>query len=428
MMTFSDAIARPVDFFIRTEAQLRYFLLKIRREKAAYKPSRALKLCIHFARKIQVGKLDVILPNGQKIRFEGPDAGPEAILILHNDRAAKKLLSAGKLGFCESYLDGDWTSPNIADFYELVLRNESILLNVISGKVWFRKVAKLIHMLNANSKGGSLKNIYRHYDIGNDFYARWLDPSMTYSSALFRGEEAITLEQAQDVKYQEMINRLGIESHHHVLEIGCGWGGFAEYAVRQTGCQMTCITISQAQYDYAVERVKAAGLSDKISIKMQDYRDIKGQYDRIASIEMFEAVGEQYWPTFFNQLKKSLKPDGKACLQIITIEEESYEDYKSTADYIQRYIFPGGMLPSMSALEKQITQAELKTCGHLSFGRDYAKTLALWNDKFQEEWPDLTKDGFDDRFKRLWEQYLNYCEAGFSAETIDVIQIDLHHA
>jgi len=425
MMTFAEAHARPVDFFIHTEAQLRYFFLKNRRERL-YKPSRAMQLCIRLARQIHIGSLDMILPNGQKLRFEGKQAGPHGTVMIHDDKVARKLLTRGKLGFCEAYLDGDWTSPNIASFYEMVLRNEDVLLKVMHGKAWFRKLSKFIHSFNANSKSGSKRNIYRHYDIGNDFYQTWLDPSMTYSSALFR-DGGETLEQAQDNKYAEMVNRLGIQADHHVLEIGCGWGGFAEYAAKTTGCKMTCVTISQAQYDYAIERMKKAGLSDRVEIRLQDYRDIQGQFDRIASIEMFEAVGEKYWPVFFQSLKNKLKQDGRACLQIITIKDDSFDNYRNSADYIQRYIFPGGMLPSMTALGDQITRARLRTTGHLSFGLDYAKTLAMWNETFQNAWPTLTADGFDERFKRLWEQYLCYCQAGFAAKTIDVIQIDIDH-
>jgi cyclopropane-fatty-acyl-phospholipid synthase len=425
MMTITEATARPVDFFIRTEAQLRYFLLKRKREKLLYKPSRAMKLCLRLARQIQIGSLDLVMVDGTKLRFEGAQDGPHGLVVIHNDRVARKLLTRGKLGFCEAYLDGDWTSPDIAPFYEMILRNEDALLRMMHGKPWFRKLSKFIHSFNANSKSGSKKNIYRHYDIGNDFYKTWLDESMTYSSALFR--ETDNLKTAQDQKYQEMVDRLGIKSDHHVLEIGCGWGGFAEYAARTTGCKMTCVTISQAQYDYAVDRIKRAGLSSQVEIRMQDYRDVSGQFDRIASIEMFEAVGEQYWPTFFQTLKNRLTKDGRACLQIITIRDQSFENYRNSADYIQRYIFPGGMLPSMGALKDQIKNASLRTTGHLSFGLDYACTLNMWNDKFQQVWPELTKMGFDERFKRTWEQYLCYCEAGFAAKTIDVIQIDVDH-
>ncbi len=426
MMTITEATSRPVDFFIQTEAQLRYFLLKIKRDKTSYKPSRALKLCIRFARQIQIGSLDMVLPDGHKLRFVGKTDGPHGTVIIHNDRVAKRLLIGGKLGFCEAYLDGDWNSPDISAFYEMILRNEHVLLSVLNGKSWFRGVSKFIHSLNANSKSGSKKNIYRHYDIGNDFYQLWLDPTMTYSSALFKdGNDDLKI--AQDAKYQEMTDRLGIKRDHHVLEIGCGWGGFAEYAAKTTGCKMTCVTISQAQYDYAVDRIKNAGLSDRVTILMKDYRDLDGMYDRIASIEMFEAVGEQYWPTYFKTLKNRLTQGGKACLQIITINEDDFDSYRNNADYIQRYIFPGGMLPSMSALKSQITQAKLRTTGHISFGLDYAKTLNIWNDKFQQSWPKLTKQGFDEKFKRTWEQYLCYCEAGFRAKTIDVIQIDIDH-
>lgn len=419
-----DILNRPADFIIKSQASLRYFLLKSKRDPV-YKPSRALKLGIQFLAKIQIGKLALILPDGRKLLFGGKHPGPDATLIINNDRVVGRFLRKGKLGFCEAYLDHDWASPNMSQFFELMLRNEQYFLETMQGKTWFRVLEWIGHVLQPNTKSGSRKNIYRHYDIGNDFYAQWLDPSMTYSSAYFA--DGITdLQAAQERKYHEMAQRMNVKAHDHVLEIGCGWGGFSEILARDYGARVTAVTISQAQYDYAVERIKKAGLSDRVDIQLKDYRDITGTFDAIGSIEMFEAVGEAWWPTFFAKVKSCLKPHGRAVLQIITINERDFHTYRRTADYIQKYIFPGGMLPSLSVLNKVVTEAGLSFGDVLSFGKDYARTLELWNSKFQAAWPDLRSARLDDRFKRLWEQYLCYCEAGFTTKTIDVIQLTLH--
>ncbi|MEM7651446.1 MAG: cyclopropane-fatty-acyl-phospholipid synthase family protein [Pseudomonadota bacterium] len=409
---------------IETPCALQEFVSENLTRKHGYKPSRAMRFCLHLMTYIQKGQLDLVLPNGATLRFGKPNDEPRALLRIHNDRVAKRFLMKGQLGFCEAYLDGDWSSPDMALFFELILRNAQSMKEVLLGKRWARVISYVAHKLKPNSKRGSRKNIYSHYDIGNDFYAEWLDPSMTYSSALFA--DGITdLEEAQARKYQEMVERLELKPEHHVLEIGCGWGGFAEYAAKNVGCKITAITVSEAQHEYATKRIKDAGLSDKVEIRMQDYRDVKGKFDRIASIEMFEAVGEAYWPTFFETLKNKLKKNGRAVLQIITIRDEDFENYRKSADYIQRYIFPGGMLPSMTALKEQISAAGLKQGEHISFGRDYARTLKLWNEDFEKAWPKLNSEKLNTRFKRLWEQYLCYCEAGFNVGSIDVIQINI---
>lgn len=421
MNSLQDILARPADFLIRTEASLRYFILKSRRTPAAYKPSRAMQVILRLARMIEIGQIDMVLPDGRKLSFIGKQAGATGTLVIHNDRIAKRLLTGGKLGFCEAYLDGDWSSPDITRLFEVVLRNETVLMRALHGKTWFRRLMGLVHAFRSNTKSGSRKNIYAHYDIGNDFYASWLDPSMTYSSALYEtGLE--DLETAQCAKYDALIRTLDLQPHHHVLEIGCGWGGFAERAARIIGCKVTAITISKAQFDYATDRIKRAGLEHLVTIHLKDYRDLTGQFDRIASIEMFEAVGEAWWPTYFATIHRSLKPGGRAALQIITINEQDFETYRETADYIQAYIFPGGMLPSPSVLRAHVEAAGLSQGHVLSFGRDYARTLAAWNTRFQAAYPQLATR-FDMRFKRLWEQYLCYCEAGFNVGTIDVIQI-----
>lgn len=421
---YKSILNQPVDFTIKTPESLKQFLAELHQEKTAYTPSRALRLCLHFASKIQLGQMDVILPDQKKLRFLGDQPGPHGVLLIHNDVMARKFLTGGRLGFCESYLDGDWSSPDIAQFFELILRNSEIMRDALHGKPWYRWLSGFIHSLRPNSKRGSKKNIYDHYDIGNNFYDKWLDKTMTYSSALFRtGEES--LEEAQQEKYAHLAQMLEINADHHVLEIGCGWGGFADYVASEIGAKMTCVTISQEQYDYAVKRMADKGLSDKVKILLKDYRDIDGQFDRIASIEMFEAVGEKYWRTYFNSLNRLLKPGGKAGLQVITIRDDHFEEYRKSADYIQRYIFPGGMLPSQKVLKKLTHKADLNWGNVFSFGKDYARTLSIWNQNFQQTWPSFDHK-FDERFKRLWEQYLCYCQAGFSVGTIDVIQFTMN--
>ena len=283
-------------------------------------------------------------------------------------------------------------------------------------------ITKIGHWFNRNSMAGSKRNIAAHYDLGNAFYEKWLDPSMTYSSAIFR-DGANSLEEAQEAKYRSLAERIDIRPEHHVLEIGCGWGGFAQYVATKIGAKVTCLTISKEQFAYATERMKKAGLADRVTIKFQDYRDETEQYDRIGSIEMFEAVGEAYWPTYFDQLKNCLKPGGRAGLQVITITHDDLDHYRSNPDFIQKYIFPGGMLPSAEIMEELGNSVGLAQVSTRAFGYDYAQTLAEWRHAFWKSWPSIKPLGFDERFKRIWEFYFHYCEAGFKADSIDVRQI-----
>jgi len=391
------------------------------RERKKYKPSQALRMALNILRHIQIGRLDVVLPDGSTHIFGGERGGPHACLRIHKDRVARRFLIKGKLGFCEAYIDGDWSSSDLTALFDLFLKNANYMQGALQGRKWVRFLSYLAHASRPNTKSGSRKNIYAHYDIGNKFYEAWLDPSMTYSSAYFVEENKEDLQRAQERKYAEMAARLDLKAEHHVLELGCGWGGFAEYAACHIGCRVTAITVSRAQYDYAVERIKKANLEEKVEIKLQDYRDVSGQYDRIASIEMFEAIGEKYWPLFFNRLQALLKPSGIAVLQIITIRNEDFKSYRKSADYIQRYIFPGGMLPSQEMLNHYIEKHGLMNKNTLCFGRDYAHTLKLWNNNFQKAWPAIKSEKLNKRFKRMWEQYLSYCEAGFNNKNIDVI-------
>jgi cyclopropane-fatty-acyl-phospholipid synthase len=390
-----------------------------------YRPSRMMRLLISLAPSIRAGSLTIVLPDGRSHRFDGTAPGPHGVLYVRNDRLARRMLLGGKLGFCESYLDGDWTSPDVPALFEMALLNETELDRAMNGKAWVRALNFLLHAAKPNSKSGSKRNIAYHYDLGNSFYGRWLDPSMTYSAAVYADlDKAEPLYEAQQRKYAAIAARMDLQPGHHVLEIGCGWGGFAEYAAKVVGARVTGVTISKAQHDYAVARMERAGLSHMVDIRLQDYRDITEQFDRIASIEMFEAVGERYWPTYFNTLRDRLKPGGKASLQIITIGEDHFEGYRKGADYIQRYIFPGGMLPSPTRLKAEVEGAGLNFDSTESYGLHYARTLREWQVAFQAAWPEL-KDGFDTRFKRMWEQYLWYCEAGFKVGTIDLVHVGI---
>ena len=374
--------------------------------------------------RMQKGSVEVTVPGGKTFKYEGPEPGPHGVATLHTWGLVRRVLTGGSLGAAESYVAGEWDSPDVTGFLELFLANSgghgadgffqrNPLINLMTS---------FQHWMNRNSKKGSKRNISAHYDLGNSFYKQWLDPSMTYSSGIFR-DGANSLEESQEAKYRSLVERTDIQADHHVLEIGCGWGGFAEYVAKNIGCQVTCLTISQEQFDYATDRIAKAGLADKVEIKFQDYRDEKGIYDRIASIEMFEAVGEKFWPSYFERLKSCLKPGGKAGLQIITIAEADFEDYRKNPDFIQKYIFPGGMLPTQTVLKDFSDRFGLNEVSSRAFGYDYAATLEAWRHRFWKAWPTIKPLGFDDRFKRMWDFYFHYCEAGFKRDTIDVRQI-----
>ncbi len=383
---------------------------------------RALALALQFLAQIKVGTLTVAMPDGEHLRFGGQEAGPEAHISLHSHDLAHRALTRGQIGVAESYLAGHWTTPDLTAFIELFCRNPDLIDELLEDRPLVRLVYNLSHWLNRNTKRGSRRNIEAHYDLGNTFYARWLDPSMTYSSALF-ADKTNDLDAAQVEKYRSLSEKITLTPDCHVLEVGCGWGGFAEFAAKNVGARVTGITISKEQHDFAKERIFKAGLADKVDIRLEDYRDTEGTYDRIASIEMFEAVGEKYWPAYFAMLRDRLRPDGKAGLQVITIQDEMFDVYRREPDFIQKYIFPGGMLPSPSALEAVAEKAGLSLDREKIFGLDYARTLAIWRDRFTAAWPDIKGLGFDERFRRLWEFYLSYCEAGFRSGNIDVRQI-----
>ncbi|MFM8819626.1 MAG: class I SAM-dependent methyltransferase [Phenylobacterium sp.] len=373
------------------------------------------------------GDVTFVTPDGRALRVRSEAGGPSAIIRIRNFRFIRRALLAGDIGFAEAYAAGEWETPDLTAVLSVFSLNFQNLTEVTEGNPLVGVLNFLGHLLNANSRKGSRRNIHAHYDLGNAFYSRWLDPSMTYSSARFQAG-ADNLEAAQKAKYGALVQRMDLSAGQTVLEIGCGWGGFAEFAAGEIGARVTGITISREQYDYARQRMFEAGLAEKADIRLIDYRDVTGSFDRVASIEMFEAVGEKYWPTYFKAVHDRLKPGGRAGLQIITIQDDLFEGYRKRADFIQRYIFPGGMLISEERLRRETGQAGLTWSEPDRFGLDYGVTLAAWKQKFATAWNDIRRLGFDERFRRIWDFYLSYCEAGFRTRRTDVIQLGLSRA
>ena len=369
--------------------------------------------------RLQKGRIIVQTPAGDCVGYTAKEAGPEATIILNNWRPVRALLWKGDLGFAESYMEGDWTTPDLAAFLELAALNVENLDADITGSFLVRALRRFKHTRSANTKRGSRRNIASHYDLGNDFYERWLDTGMSYSSALYT-EPGQSLEAAQTAKQDLALDRLALKGGEKVLEIGCGWGGLAERVLDSGAGDITCLTLSTEQLAYSKARLEKAGLAARGDIRLQDYRDVTGKFDRIVSIEMLEAVGQEYWSAYFDTLNSRLTDDGIAVLQVITISEARYNSYQQGVDFIQRYIFPGGMLPSKEIMREQIARAGFEIRSLQNFGKSYAQTLAEWNRRFQDAWPAIHTFGFDKRFKHMWEYYLAYCEAGFRTGILDV--------
>ena len=370
------------------------------------------------------GRLDFVLPDGRIFRAEGKNAGPVAQVDIHNPEVFARLIREGDLGFSDAYLEHWWSTPDLQAFMDWVHADNDDLYDGFPGMGLVRFYEKLRFWLQSNSKRQARKNISHHYDLGNDFYGLWLDETMTYSSALFTtGQES--LEAAQIAKYASMVDQMGVKEGDHVLEIGCGWGGFAEYAAKERGLKVTGLTISKEQLEYSKKRIESKGLQDKVNIKLQDYRDEKGRYDGIASIEMFEAVGQKYWPVYFETIKNCLHPGRQATLQIITVQDARWEVYQRGVDFIQKYIFPGGMLPSPNALKAEVQNAGLSVVKSKEFGLSYSQTLRRWHDVFNAKWDQAAALGFDDRFRRMWNFYLTSCAATFESGNCDVTQITI---
>lgn len=374
-----------------------------------------------WARSCRAGQITVTYPNGSSFVSSGARPGPAATIELHNARPLWRMLIGGDVGLGESYVAGDWSSPDLPALIAYAFRNEADLAGHMRGSWVARMLAGLRFRMQENTRSGARKNIAYHYDLGNDFYAAWLDKTMTYSSALFT-KPGLSLAEAQQEKYRRIVERLGIRAGDRVLEIGCGWGGFAEFAAREVGARVTAITISNEQATFARDRIAAEGLSDLVEMRVVDYRDVAGTFDAIVSIEMLEAVGEKNWPDYFEAVNGRLRQSGRALIQVITVPDERFDAYRQTVDFIQLHVFPGGMLLSPSALSGAVADAGLALREARFFGQDYATTLRIWNESFQNRWDAIRHLGFDERFRRLWTYYLNSCEACFREGATDVGQ------
>lgn len=365
------------------------------------------------------GAVTVTLPSGRSRTLGDANSGLHAYLRLKNFNVLGEAMRRGTVGFAAAYINGDIEMEDLTKMFRFFLQNRDIFDNANPGL--FRRAAQDLayHMARPNTREGSKQNIAEHYDLGNDFYSEWLDPTMTYSSAYFTSEEQ-NLENAQRAKYRRLIEMVDMKPGASVLEIGCGWGGFAETIAKEVGARLRGITLSREQLKYGLERLERQGLDDKAKLVFEDYRDTKGQFDHVASIEMIEAVGEEHWPHYFQTVHDRLKPGGTAAIQAITILEKEFETYKSGPDFIQRYIFPGGMLLTKTVMREFAEKSGLVLENVDCFRHSYAKTLRLWRERFLERWPEIAKLGYSEAFKRKWIYYLSYCEAGFTEGFIDV--------
>ena len=367
---------------------------------------------------LQCGELVIEKPAGDRLALRGRRSGPQAKVSIHSWRFLWRMISSWDIGFAEAYIAGEWSSPDLVALLKLACNNSALVepLKALRGpRFWLR----LRHAMNRNTRRGSRRNIAAHYDLGNEFYRQWLDPGMTYSAALF-SRASQTLEEAQKAKLDRVISLLDLAGGERVLEIGCGWGSLAERLMDRHSCTVTGLTLSAEQLACAQRRLRNRAAAGRCDLRLQDYRDVRGTFDRIVSIEMLEAVGETYWSTYFEKLRDSLRPCGSAVLQVITIDEARFENYRRRPDFIQKYIFPGGMLPTKHIIEREIAQAGLRLVAHEHFGESYARTLEHWQLRFQKSWPIIEWLGFDERFKRTWEYYFAYCQAGFETGAISV--------
>lgn len=375
---------------------------------------------------LREGRLTVELPSGERVVLSGRDHGGEAKVVLHRWRALRRFLLGGDTGIAEAYRDGDWSTADLRAFMQWGMANFGAAGTRGDGWMPARLAGRLRHAARANTRRASRRNIHAHYDLGNAFYAAWLDESMCYSSALYRAP-GDSLADAQAAKLDRIVELLAARPGQSVLEIGCGWGALAKRLTADGGCHVTALTLSEEQFRFTREALAAAGLADKADVRMQDYRDLVGTFDRIASIEMLEAVGEKYWPDYFAKLRASLAPGGTVVLQAITIAESRFAAYRSRPDFIQKHIFPGGMLPTKTIIAEQARAAGLVVRHTESFGVSYARTLAAWREQFESSAPLLAQLGFGEPFRRLWSFYLAYCEAGFASQWLDVSLFALTH-
>jgi cyclopropane-fatty-acyl-phospholipid synthase len=378
--------------------------------------------------RMDFGALTLTTPDGITRRF-GPGGAVGALdgevdLTLRDWRLCGDVLTGGDVAFAEAFMDDRWETSDLTALLTLIALNQRALEVAFYGRWWRQLVFRAKHLLRSNTKRRARRNVVAHYDLGNDFYGLWLDSTMSYSSALFGGDLSGSLASAQEAKYERVLQQLAPKEGAHLLELGCGWGGFAECAAR-AGCRVTAVSLSDAQTAYARERLAATGLQSNVEFRIKDYRDVAGQFDGIASIEMFEAVGERYWPAYFRAVREALKPGARACVQTITIANDRFEQYRQTSDFIQQYIFPGGMLASPDVFDMHVAAAGLQVDDVHRFGQDYAETLKRWVGAFDANVDKVRAQGFDHRFIRCWRFYLAYCAAGFASETTDVAQYTL---
>ena len=389
---------------------------------ASARRSAVARLFGQFCRHLAFGSLVLRYPDGRADLYRGRFDGPAGELVVDRPwRCVRRLFTRGEIGFAEAFMEGEWHTPDLPALLDLLQLNIEHLGAGPKGLVWSRWFNRLTHRLRDNHRRNSRRNIARHYDLGNDFYQLWLDPGMTYSAALFADRGREPLADAQTRKYARLLDDLGAQPGEHLLEIGCGWGGLAEAAARR-GLQVTGVTLSREQLEYARARIAAAGFADRVELRLEDYRDIRGQYDHVVSIEMLEAVGEAYWPVYFGALRRLVRPGGRIALQVITINEDDFPNYRRTADFIQLYIFPGGMLPTPERLQVQAQTAGLALLEMRRSGADYAETLRRWRRSFHAAESTIDSLGYDARFRRMWDYYLAYCEVGFDSGITDLIQ------
>ncbi len=383
------------------------------------------KIVFNKLKKIEFGYLEILNHNGELLKFGNPDQKLKAELKIKKPNFTFNLIKGGSVGFAESYMKDEFETENLSDLIEITARNIK-QIHKFSGLLDLPLINFFKNLIIKNTRGRSKKNIAKHYDLGNEFFSLWLDKSLTYSSAIF-DEKNKELTDAQNNKYQKLIDLIKPKTGDKVLEIGCGWGGFAEYVGRKYDVKLDCITISKKQFEYAKERIHRCGLNEKVNIEIKDYRDLKNKYNSIASIEMIEAVGQNYLENYFQTIKNNLSSDGKAAIQAITIDDALFDRYKNKQDFIQKYIFPGGFLPNKNSINKYVSDNGLTINSYESYADHYSNTLAIWRKEFNRKWDLIKKQGFDLTFKRMWEFYLCYCEAGFKSKNIDLIQFSIQN-
>jgi cyclopropane-fatty-acyl-phospholipid synthase len=383
------------------------------------------KIVFNILSKINFGYLEITSFDGNVFKFGNPEDNLKTNLIIKKPNFTYNLVRGGSIGFAECYMRGEFETNNLSNLIELTARNIKVIYK-FSGLLDFPIINFVKNKIIKNTKSRSKNNIAKHYDLGNDFFSLWLDDTLTYSSAIFE-DETKNLSEAQNNKYQKLIDLIKPNNGDKVLEIGCGWGGFAEYMGKKYDVKLDCITISKKQFEYTKERIHKCGLNEKVNIEIKDYRDLRGKYNSIASIEMIEAVGQNYLDSYFKTIKDNLSYNGKAAIQAITIDDSLFDRYKNKQDFIQKYIFPGGFLPNKNSINQYVSDNDLTINSYISYADDYASTLAIWKKEFNEKWDLIKNKGFDLTFKRMWEFYLSYCEAGFKSKNIDLIQFSLQN-